>query len=41
MGKGWSGKEYMETHFVEEYLCSADMRQGKLIELDKRLNGEI
>jgi len=41
MGTGDEGEEYMQTHFLEEYLCPADMQQGKLAELDKRLNGEI
>lgn len=41
MGTGQSGVDYMETHFIEEYLCPADMQQGKLAELDKRLNGNI
>lgn len=41
METGQAGVDYMETHFIEEFLCPADMQQGKLAELDKRLNGEI
>lgn len=41
MGIGQAGIEYMETHYLGEYLCPADMQQGKLAELDNRLNGEI
>lgn len=37
---GEAGIEYIELHLAEEYLCPADMQQGKLAELDKRLNGE-
>lgn len=37
---GEAGVEYVKIHLAEEYLCPADMQQGKLAELDKRLNGE-
>lgn len=41
MGKGREGIEYMETRFIEEYLCPADLKDGKLADLEKQLNGEI
>lgn len=40
MDPGEAGVEYIKIHLAEEYLCPVDMRQGKLAELDKRLNGE-
>ena len=30
--------EYIELHLAEEFLCPADMQQGKLAKLDDRLN---
>lgn len=33
--------EYIESHLANEYLCSADMQQGKLAKLDERLDGYI
>lgn len=40
MGTGQDGVDYINTHMAEEYLCPADMQQGKLSKLDKRLNNE-
>lgn len=41
MEPGEVGIEYIELHLAEEYLCPADMQQGKLAKLEKRLNGKI
>jgi hypothetical protein len=41
MDPGEAGVEYIELHLAEDYLCPADMQQGKLSKLDKRLNKEI
>jgi hypothetical protein len=41
MKKSESGVEYIELHLAEEYLCPADMQQGDLSKLDRRLNGDV
>ena len=41
MGTGKAGVEYIELHLAEEYLCPADMQQGRLAMIDKKLNGEM
>jgi hypothetical protein len=41
MKSGEAGVEYIELHLAEEYLCPADMWQGELSKLDRRLNNEI
>lgn len=38
MDPGEAGVEYIELHLAEEYLCPADMQQGKLSKLDEKLN---
>lgn len=38
MEPGESGVEYIDLHLQEEFLCPADMQQGKLSELEDRLN---
>lgn len=39
MGTGQEGMDYLDTHVGEEYLCPADMQQGKLSRLEGKLNG--
>ena len=41
MEPGEAGIEYIKLHLAEEFLCPADMQQGKLSKLDKRLNNEM
>lgn len=41
MEPGELGKEYIDMHLASEFLTTADMNQGKLATLDKRLNGEM
>jgi len=41
MGTGQDGMEYMESHLANDYLCPADMQQGKLSTLENRLNGTV
>ncbi|MBP6882258.1 MAG: hypothetical protein KBC15_01755 [Candidatus Levybacteria bacterium] len=41
MGMEEDGEYYISQHLSEEYLCPADMQQGKLSKLDDRLNGKI
>jgi len=38
MDPGEAGVEYIKLHLAEEYLCPTDMQQGKLSQLDKKLN---
>lgn len=38
MEPGEAGLEFIELHLAEEYLCPADMQQGKLSKLNKKLN---
>lgn len=41
MRSGQEGVDYIELHLAEEYLCPSDMQQGKLSQLEKRLNSEL
>jgi hypothetical protein len=38
---GESGVEYIDIHLAEEYLCPADMQNGKLSKLEDRLNDQV
>ena len=40
MEPGEDGVEYIDLHLAEEYLCPADMQNGKLSQLDKRIINE-
>jgi len=41
MEPGEAEVEYINLHLAEEYICPAEMQQGKLAKLDERLDGYI